>query len=83
MKTGKNIHNLGSEHCPGSQNWFYLVIEEYGTWRVQIEKDYDTPDKEGYTADLQPSDFTKHKVYDEPLTEVLNRKLSQLGLKAN
>jgi hypothetical protein len=82
MKTGKNIHNLGSEWCPGSQNWFYLIVDDNGKWRVEIEKDYDTPDREGYTTPLAASDFSKHKVYDTPLADAVAKKLSELGLNA-
>jgi len=81
MKTAK--YNLGSEWCPGSQNWFHLIVDESGNWRVEIEKDYDNPNKEGYSMPLAPSDFPKHKVHDIPLSEVLAKKISELGLNPN
>lgn len=83
MKTDKNTHNLGSEHCPGSQNWFYLIVDDSGKWRVMMEKDYDNPNKEGYTISVYEKDFAKHKVYETPLIEAVNKKLSELGLTPN
>jgi hypothetical protein len=83
MKTDKNTHNLGSEWCPGSQNWFYLIIEESGKWRVVMEKDYDIPDRERYLTPLEPKDFSKYKVYEIPLAEAVAKKLSELGLNPN
>jgi len=80
MKTDKNTINLGSEHCPGSQNWFYLILEGEGKWHVDREKDYDVPDREGYVDTVKPEDYPNHLVYDEPLNVVVAKKLSELGI---
>ena len=83
MKTDKNTHNLGSEWCQGSQNWFYLIIEESGKWRVEMEKDYDAPDKVGYEMTLEQPAFSKHKIGETPLSEAVANKLKELGLNQN
>lgn len=83
MKTDKNTHNLGSEFHQGSQNWFYLVVQDDGSWKVVKEKDYDDPNKDGYKETLAPADFHHYKVYDTPLADAVALKLSELGLNPN
>jgi len=83
MKKDKNTHCLGSERRPLSTDRFYLVLSESGPWRVLLEKDYDVPDKPGYTLTLTPEEMTTRSVEGVPLRALVAQKLMELEIPAH
>ena len=79
MKEDTNTHNLGSDFRQGSQNWYYLIVPDNGLWRVEMEKDYDDPTKKGYTMPVPRDEISKHSLDGVPLTELISKKLAELG----
>jgi len=44
-----------------------------------MEKDYDDPTKKGYTMPVPRDEISKHSLDGVPLTELISKKLAELG----
>jgi hypothetical protein len=83
MQKVKTVHYLGNEHCPGSTNWNHLHTPVGSPWYVTKEKDYDIPDKEGYTDDILQWQINNHSLGGIPLAEIVAKKLAEIGKTSN
>ena len=73
--------NLGSDFRPGSQNWYHLHVPDSGPWHVTMEKDWDDPNKDGYSVDVPREEIQQHSMDGVPLAEAITKQLQEIGWK--